>query len=81
MIADPFLGISSYGPISQKDFLLSMGIKERLLSLLQTTKSAEERKTLLMASDRLVDPKQMGEIYQFLVLSSNQADVPYCFDP
>jgi NADH dehydrogenase [ubiquinone] 1 alpha subcomplex assembly factor 7 len=53
---------------SQKDFLISCGIKERKKNLLKN-KSDETIKKINSEYDRLVDNSQMGEIFKVLVIS------------
>ena len=53
---------------SQKDFLISCGIKERMENL-QKNKSKETIRDLDSAYDRLLEKSQMGEIFKVLVIS------------
>ena len=53
---------------SQKDFLISCGIKDRKKNL-QKDKSDEVIKKINAEYDRLVDNSQMGEIFKVLVIS------------
>jgi len=53
---------------SQKDFLISCGIKERKNNLIKN-KSDETIKKINAEYDRLVDNSQMGEIFKVLVIS------------
>ena len=53
---------------SQKDFLISNGINERMQKL-QKNNSEESIKNLNSAYDRLVDKIQMGELFKVLVVS------------
>ncbi len=53
---------------SQKDFLISCGIKERKKNLLKN-KSDETIKKINVEYDRLVDNSQMGETFKVLVVS------------
>jgi NADH dehydrogenase [ubiquinone] 1 alpha subcomplex assembly factor 7 len=53
---------------SQKDFLISYGIKERMKNL-QKDKSEDIIKSLNTSYDRLVDNSQMGKIFKVLVIS------------
>ena len=64
------LGARSFGPITQKDFLMQMGIQQRLLDLLKSSKSAAEGKDLVRACDRLVSPDEMGNIYNFFAIGN-----------
>ena len=53
---------------SQKDFLISYGIEERI-KILKKNKSKETIKNLNSEYNRLVDKSQMGEIFKVLVIS------------
>lgn len=63
--------ISVYGPITQKDFLQSLGIQARVEQLFKGAKTSEARKTLLDGAERLMDPEAMGRIYKVLAFSKN----------
>lgn len=63
--------ISVYGPITQKDFLQSLGIQARVEQLFKSAKTSEARKTLLDGAERLMDPEAMGRIYKVLAFSKN----------
>ncbi|POW05950.1 hypothetical protein PSTT_09323 [Puccinia striiformis] len=52
--------IQTYGPITQRQFLLSMGIEVRTKRLNQSSSSTED------SSQRLISPLGMGEQYKFL---------------
>ncbi|CAH7686189.1 S-adenosyl-L-methionine-dependent methyltransferase [Phakopsora pachyrhizi] len=58
--------VSTYGPITQRDFLLSMGIEVRVKRL------GEEAKA---GSERLVDKLGMGNQYKFLAFESSSCKV------
>ncbi|KAI7895932.1 S-adenosyl-L-methionine-dependent methyltransferase [Mucor mucedo] len=62
-------GVSAYGPITQKDFLQSLGIQARIEQLFKNAKSSAARKTLLDGAERLMDPELMGRIYKVLAFS------------
>ena len=53
---------------SQKDFLISNGIKERMENL-KKNKNKETIKNLNLAYHRLVNKSQMGEIFKVLIVS------------
>ncbi len=53
---------------SQKDFLISYGIKERMTNL-KKNKNEETIKNLNSAYQRLLDKSQMGEIFKVLIIS------------
>ncbi|KAH9463764.1 hypothetical protein Pst134EA_015848 [Puccinia striiformis f. sp. tritici] len=52
--------VQTYGPITQRQFLLSMGIEVRTKRLNQSSSSTED------SSQRLISPLGMGEQYKFL---------------
>lgn len=74
--------ISAYGPITQKDFLQSLGIQSRIEQLFKSAKSSEARKALLDGAERLMDPELMGRIYKVLAFSkeSNAKGEPVGFE-
>jgi NADH dehydrogenase [ubiquinone] 1 alpha subcomplex assembly factor 7 len=68
-----FVGANAFGPITQKDFLLQMGIQQRLLDLLKLSKSLSVKKDLTRACDRLVNPDEMGNIYKFFAIGNSDS--------
>ncbi|KAG2231049.1 hypothetical protein INT48_007560 [Thamnidium elegans] len=68
-------GVSAYGPITQKDFLQSLGIQARIEQLFKSAKSSEQRKVLLDGAERLMDPELMGRIYKVLAFAKESSDV------
>ncbi|KAL8564289.1 hypothetical protein ACOMHN_050900 [Nucella lapillus] len=73
-------GVSMFGPITQQDFLVNMGIGVRLQMLLQKAKQ-EQWKSLLTGYDMLTHPAKMGERFKFLSLMNppNSEYVPAGF--
>ncbi|KAJ9071545.1 hypothetical protein DSO57_1035872 [Entomophthora muscae] len=81
------LGIPSLAThfTTQADFLLEMGIQERIQMLMKSYVSAhrgDEPKILAFKSvlesmyDRLTNPNQMGKLYKFMALTNGSAPVP-----
>ena len=75
--AAPIPGLSSspveaYGPISQRDLLLGLGIEARLARLLLSATSPQAH-SLIAAFDRLVEPRQMGTIYKALCIANKHS--------
>ncbi|PHZ13881.1 DUF185-domain-containing protein [Rhizopus microsporus ATCC 52813] len=67
--------IITFGPITQSEFLQSLGIHARVEKLFRSAKSSASRKAILDGAERLMDPKQMGRIYKVLAFSkSNNVD-------
>ncbi|KAI8380300.1 S-adenosyl-L-methionine-dependent methyltransferase [Blakeslea trispora] len=68
----PTSDVTSYGPITQGEFLLSLGIQARVEQLFKNQKTSAGRKTLLDGAERLVDPKAMGRIYKVLAFANDK---------
>jgi len=68
----------AHGPITQREFLMSMGLTQRLDALLQAAKMNEEKAKLAHAARRLVDSQGMGSQYKFMAITSG-AEGPYPF--
>ncbi|XP_018328011.1 protein arginine methyltransferase NDUFAF7, mitochondrial [Agrilus planipennis] len=60
-------GILAYGPVSQRNFLLQMGIKYRLEKLEESC-SEEQKKGLLYGFNMMTDTDKMGLRFKFLSL-------------
>ncbi|KZT53517.1 DUF185-domain-containing protein [Calocera cornea HHB12733] len=69
----------AHGPITQRDFLMSMGLVHRLDALLKAAETNEQKASLATAAQRLVDSTGMGSEYKFMAIT-NTADVPYPFE-
>jgi SAM-dependent MidA family methyltransferase len=68
-------GLQVWGPVPQGDFLLELGLEQRLRQLLAITDlSEEQRASLFLGARRLVDPFQMGSLFKIMAITS--ADVP-----
>lgn len=62
--------IFAFGPITQGRFLTSMGIVERVSSLIEDEKTTdEEAEDLYTGLERLVSPEQMGERYKVMAIA------------
>ncbi|KAF9159079.1 NADH dehydrogenase [ubiquinone] complex I, assembly factor 7 [Actinomortierella ambigua] len=70
-----------HGSVPQGRFLHSMGIGARLDMLLRKATSREVRKNLVASYARLVDPKQMGEIYRVMAMTPLGSPTPVAFEP
>lgn len=66
-------GLSVWGPMPQSEFLLSLGLEQRLRQLMSTARE-EQRSALFLGARRLVDPFQMGNLFKVLALVS--CDLP-----
>jgi NADH dehydrogenase [ubiquinone] 1 alpha subcomplex assembly factor 7 len=63
------LGLKIFGAITQREFLLNMGIEIRANELIK--KNPELSEILKSQLSRLIDEKQMGKIFKVLFLSDN----------
>ncbi|WFD43321.1 hypothetical protein MPSI1_001982 [Malassezia psittaci] len=63
----------SYGPMTQRDFLASLGLNMRLKKLLEDNPPSRS-KDIQQAAARLVDPTGMGEQYKVLCVSAERAE-------
>ncbi|KAG0166109.1 NADH dehydrogenase [ubiquinone] complex I, assembly factor 7 [Apophysomyces sp. BC1034] len=61
--------VTSYGPVTQSQFLQSLGIQTRLEMLLKNAKSHESRSNIVKGFQRLLDPAEMGRIYKVLAFA------------
>lgn len=58
-----------WGPLPQSDFLLSLGLEQRLRQLMNSAKE-NQRAALYLGARRLVDPFQMGSLFKVMVITS-----------
>ena len=72
-IADK-LGLISYGPITQKDFLFFHGINERVLNIISQTSSTEKVESLNKQFERLTSPSGMGGLIKCIYISREKID-------
>ena len=64
--------------ITQRDFLLAMGLEARV-AVLSAKADAVTRDSLERAKSRLADPGQMGNLFKVLAAVSPGAETPYPF--
>ncbi|XP_045142964.1 protein arginine methyltransferase NDUFAF7, mitochondrial [Echinops telfairi] len=64
--------VASLGPIKQHTFLQNMGIDVRLKVLLGNSEEPTTRQQLLRGYDMLMNPKKMGERFNFFALVPHQ---------
>ena len=60
-------GAKAYGPVTQGDFLIKMGLKERE-EMLRARADARQRIRLSKAAQRLVSGNQMGQLFKVLAV-------------
>ena len=64
-------GIKYQGPITQKEFLINLGIKSRFENLAKN-KSTTERRHLFTQFERLVSSSHMGQAFKVMILYSEK---------
>ena len=63
------LGLSTYGPMPQGEFLLKLGLEARCERLLQNA-TPTQKAAIMSGAARLADPRQMGVLFKMLALQS-----------
>ena len=65
----PKSAISAFGPITQGEFLMTMGASDMVIALIEEESTTEEQaQTLMQALKYLVMPEHMGQKYKVLAL-------------
>ncbi len=73
-------GLRVWGPLSQSEFLLSIGMEHRLRQLMNSA-DEEQRASLFLGARRLIDPFQMGSLFKVMAMTSANMDAPPPFGP
>lgn len=64
-------GAKAHGTVSQSKFLQELGINHRFESLMSNPNlKDEERNTISSGYEKLLSPKEMGELFKVLAVSS-----------
>lgn len=63
--------VQSFPPITQKDFLQSIGINEKLNILLSKEKDEAKQYAITQSTERLLSKAQMGELFKVLICEQN----------
>jgi len=71
---------TSFGPITQADFLFAMGIDARLISLLQNTEDVDEANSLIQAYKTMTQPNEMGTRFKVMSIFSKATPAPTGFE-
>jgi SAM-dependent MidA family methyltransferase len=69
------LGLKSYGPMLQGEFLLKLGLGERRERLMQKA-TASQKQIIASGALRLADPAQMGALFKALAITSSGLPPP-----
>ena len=72
-------GATVLSPLTQREFLLRMGLEARL-RILSAAADAEGRRDLELAAERVAGPAQMGHLFKVLAATSAGLPVPYPFE-
>jgi NADH dehydrogenase [ubiquinone] 1 alpha subcomplex assembly factor 7 len=70
-IAGATMGLEVLGPVKQRDFLIQMGIAERINALLAKAANDTVRERLVSEANRLCDAADMGSVYKVMGLESS----------
>jgi SAM-dependent MidA family methyltransferase len=68
-------GLAVHGPLSQGEFLLALGLKERCDRLMADADDAA-REIISSGAQRLADPALMGELFKVMALTSKNLTPP-----
>lgn len=63
-------GLATFGPMSQGQFLLALGLESRCNRLIRDA-TPDQREAIQSGAARLADPRQMGALFKMLVLQSS----------
>lgn len=73
--------VTAYGPMEQGEFLVSMGLESRVVSILEKDSTTdEEAEKLCRVYERLLDHKEMGSRYKVLAIVPQSDTPPPPFD-
>ncbi len=73
-------GAAIHGPVSQRGFLIALGIEARAVKLQDSAKTKEARKEIATGVARLIDPRGMGSLFKILALSRPGQPTPPGFE-
>ncbi|MDO8605555.1 MAG: class I SAM-dependent methyltransferase [Phaeospirillum sp.] len=73
-------GATPHGPVSQGRWLLRLGIEERAVMLMRNA-SPDQAADIAGRARRLIDPGEMGTLFQVMALASPALPVPPGLDP
>ena len=71
-------GAQAYGPVTQRDFLLRLGLETRKAKLLEHA-TPEQAQAIETGCRRLIDPAAMGTLFKVLALGQKGAPAPAGF--
>jgi NADH dehydrogenase [ubiquinone] 1 alpha subcomplex assembly factor 7 len=69
-------GAKVYGPVTQSDFLLSMGALERIENLIDSPSvSEEDAENIVESFKMIIDPNQMGKRFKVLCIANHKLNI------
>jgi len=71
-------GAAIYGPVTQGQFLIRLGLEARCAALLKTA-TPSQTESIRSGCRRLIEPAQMGSLFKVLALGQKGAPVPAGF--
>ena len=74
------LGMNFFGPITQRNFLINLGARERLEILKKSTNSEKIKNDLEEGLNRVIENSQMGELFKVCAISPKNKLIPEGFD-
>jgi NADH dehydrogenase [ubiquinone] 1 alpha subcomplex assembly factor 7 len=70
-------GLEVSGPVTQRDFLISLGLRERAAQLLEAAGNMEGAQQIMSGVQRLIEPAQMGRLFKVMGLAgTGQPQLP-----
>ena len=73
-------GARTFGPVTQREFLLALGIEARAATLKRHA-TPKQRADIDAALHRLVEPGEMGTLFKAFAIAHREAPVPPGFEP
>ena len=67
------LGLKVAGPVTQRDFLIALGVQERAAQLMQAQENIMDAGQFMTGLQRLIEPDQMGSLFKVVALSAARA--------
>ncbi len=62
------LKLEASGPVTQRDFLIALGVRERAAQLMQAQENISGAEQFMTGLQRLIDPDQMGSLFKVVAL-------------
>jgi NADH dehydrogenase [ubiquinone] 1 alpha subcomplex assembly factor 7 len=70
-------GLCGTGPITQRNFLISLGVRERAAQIMQVQENMMSAHQFITGFQRLIEPDQMGTLFKVVALTGvDQPPVP-----